>query len=67
MHLIKLAAPRLAGDDYLKDIDFTPMGIAARRQSGYDDVKRAIAARPWEAEMDPIEGLTVFSLDNASA
>lgn len=63
MHLIKLAAPRLAGDDYLKDIDFTPMGIAARRQSGYDDAKRAIAARPWDAPMDPIEGMTVFSLD----
>lgn len=66
MHLIKLAAPRLAGDDYLKDIDFTPMGIAARRQSGYDDTKRAIAARPWEAAMDPIEGMAVFSLDNPS-
>jgi len=63
MHLIKLAAPRLAGDDFLKDIDFTPMGIAARRQSGYDDAKRVIAARPWEAAMDPIEGMTVFSLD----
>lgn len=63
MHLIKLAAPRLTGDDYLKDIDFTPMGIAARRQSGYDDAKRVIAARPWEVAMDPIEGMTVFSLD----
>lgn len=67
MHLIKLAAPRLADDDYLKDIDFTPLGIAARRQSGYDDAKRAIAARPWEAAMDPIEGMTVFSLDDAAA
>lgn len=67
IHLIKLAAPRLAGDDYLKDIDFTPMGIAARRQSGYEDAKRVIAARPWEAAMDPIEGMTVFSLDSASA
>lgn len=67
IHLIKLAAPRLAGDDYLKDIDFTPTGIAARRQSGYEDAKRVIAARPWEAAMDPIEGMTVFSLDSASA
>ena len=67
MHLIKLAAPRLAGDDYLKDIDFTPMGIAARRQSGYDDARRAIAARPWEAAMDPIEGMTVFSPDTSAS
>lgn len=66
MHLIKLAAPRLAGDDFLKDIDFTPMGIAARRQSGYDDGKRVIAARPWEAAMDPIEGMSVFSLDTSA-
>jgi NTE family protein len=67
MRLIKLAAPRLDGDDHLKDIDFTPAGIAARRQSGYEDAKRAIAARPWEAEMDPIEGMTVFSPDRTAA
>jgi NTE family protein len=60
MRLIKLAAPRLDSDDHLKDIDFTPAGIAARCQSGYNDAMRAIAARPWEAEMDPIEGLTVY-------
>jgi NTE family protein len=66
MRLIKLAAPRLEGDDHLKDIDFTPAGIAARRQSGYDDAKRAIAARPWETQMDPIEGMTVFSQDRVA-
>jgi NTE family protein len=66
MRLIKLAAPRLEGDDHLKDIDFTLAGIAARRQSGYEDAKRAIAARPWEAEMDPIEGMTVFSPDRTA-
>jgi NTE family protein len=63
MRLIKLAAPRLEGDDQLKDIDFTPAGITARCQAGYEDTMRAIAARPWEAHMDPIEGLTVFSPD----
>lgn len=64
MRLIKLAAPRLEGDDQLKDIDFTPAGIAARRQTGYDDAMRAIGARPWEAKMDPMEGMTVFSADS---
>ncbi|MGU7773028.1 patatin-like phospholipase family protein [Burkholderia sp. MR1-5-21] len=63
MRLIKLAAPRLAGDNQLKDIDFTPAGIAARRQAGYDAAMRAIAARPWDLPMDPIEGLTVYSAD----
>jgi NTE family protein len=61
MRLIKLAARRLEGDDPLKDIDFSPAVLAARRQAGYDDTMRAIDARPWEAEMDPIEGLTVYS------
>ncbi|MGU7778983.1 patatin-like phospholipase family protein [Burkholderia sp. PU8-34] len=63
MRLIKLAAPRLDGDNQLKDIDFTPAGIAARRQAGYDAAMRAIAARPWDVPMDPIEGLTVYSAD----
>ncbi len=65
MRLIKLAAPRLEGDDQLKDIDFTPGGIAARHRAGYEDAMRAIAARPWEAEMDPIEGMTVYSAERA--
>jgi NTE family protein len=60
MRLIKLAAPRLELDDHLKDIDFSPAGIAARCRSGYEDAMLAIAARPWEADMDPIEGLTVY-------
>ncbi|RQS72609.1 patatin-like phospholipase family protein [Burkholderia sp. Bp8963] len=67
MRVIKLAAPRLDGDNQLKDIDFTPAGIAARRQAGYDAAMRAIAARPWDAPMDPIEGLTVFSADDAAS
>jgi NTE family protein len=63
MHVIKLAAPRLDSDDHLKDIDFTPAGIAARCQSGYDDTMRAIAARPWEEPMDPIEGMSIYDPD----
>jgi len=63
MHVIKLAALRLEGDDQLKDIDFTPAGIAARRRAGYEDAMRAIGARPWEEKMDPIEGMKVFRAD----
>ncbi|PAJ76488.1 patatin-like phospholipase family protein [Burkholderia ubonensis] len=66
MRVIKLAAPRLNGDNQFKDIDFTPAGIAARRRAGYDAAMRAIAARPWEAPMDPIEGLSVYSPDEAA-
>ncbi|KVE93354.1 patatin-like phospholipase family protein [Burkholderia vietnamiensis] len=61
MRVIKLAAPRLDGDDQWKDIDFTPDGIAARRQAGFDATMQAIAARPWERPMDPTEGLSVWS------
>ncbi|KVD01618.1 patatin-like phospholipase family protein [Burkholderia ubonensis] len=67
MRVIKLAAPRLDGDNQFKDIDFTPAGIAARRRAGYDAAMRAIAARPWEAPMDPIEGLSVYSPDETAA
>nr|WP_232446587.1 patatin-like phospholipase family protein [Burkholderia ubonensis] len=66
MRVIKLAAPRLDGDNQFKDIDFTPAGIAARRRAGYDAAMRAIAARPWEAPMDPIEGLSVYSPDETA-
>ncbi|AIO34732.1 patatin-like phospholipase family protein [Burkholderia cenocepacia] len=61
MRVIKLAAPRLDGDDQWKDIDFTPAGIAARRQAGFEAAMQAIAARPWDMPMDPVEGLTVYS------
>lgn len=64
IRLIKLAAPRLDGDDQLKDIDFTPAGLAARQKAGYQDAMRAIAARPWEAPIDPIQGMTVYSTDD---
>ncbi|HEV3104475.1 MAG TPA: patatin-like phospholipase family protein [Trinickia sp.] len=63
MRLIKLAAPRLDGDDQLKDIDFTPAGLAARLRAGYEDAMRAIAARPWEAPIDPMQGMVVYSVD----
>ncbi|MBM2767596.1 patatin-like phospholipase family protein [Burkholderia anthina] len=63
MRVIKLAAPRLDGDDQWKDIDFTPAGIAARRQAGFEATMQTIAARPWEIPMAPTEGLSVWSPD----
>ncbi|SAK84683.1 patatin [Caballeronia hypogeia] len=64
MRLIKLAAPRLDGDDPLKDIDFTPAGVAAHQRAGYEGAMRAIAAHPWDTPLDPIEGLAVSSADD---
>jgi NTE family protein len=58
MHVVRLHAPRLDGEDHTKDIDFTPAGVRARRQAGYADTLRMLAEAPWkQAETDPIEGV----------
>jgi len=59
MHVVRLLAPEHDGDDYTKDIDFTPGGIAARRQAGYDDARDMLARRPWLAPVDPMEGVII--------
>jgi NTE family protein len=59
MHIVRLAAPRLEGEDYLKDIDFTPAGIRARWRAGHRHARRALAAAPWRSAADPIEGVVV--------
>jgi len=59
MHVVRLDAPRFAGEDHTKDIDFTPSGIRARREAGLADARRAIAAAPWTAPVDPIEGVVI--------
>jgi NTE family protein len=59
MHVVKLTAPRLDGEDQLKDIDFTPSGIRARRRAGYEETRRAIARAPWKRAVDPIEGVVI--------
>ncbi len=59
MHIIKLNAPVLAGEDYTKDIDFTSKGIRSRWQAGLDETRRMIAASPWTAAVDPIEGVMI--------
>jgi len=57
MHVAHLIAPRLAGEDHTKDIDFTPAGMQARRDAGYADTKRMIERAPWQVPADPIEGV----------
>jgi NTE family protein len=58
MHVVRLHAPRLEGEDHTKDIDFTPAGVRARRQAGYADTLRTLEAKPWLAlGEDPIEGV----------
>ena len=57
MHVAHLLAPRLEGEDHTKDIDFSPAGVANRREAGYADTMRMIERSPWRAPTDPIEGV----------
>ncbi len=57
MHVVRLLAPRLANETHIKDIDFSPAGISARWEAGYADTNRALEARAWLEECDPLEGV----------
>lgn len=57
MHVVRLLAPPLAGEDHSKDIDFSPAGIHARWDAGYADTARVLDKTPWTQEVDPLEGL----------
>jgi hypothetical protein len=64
MHVVRLLAPRVDGEDHTKDIDFSPAGIRARRAAGYAHARRVLGMAPWEETVDSIEG---FSLHEAAA
>ena len=59
MHVARLIAPRLDGEDQLKDIDFTPAGIDARWEAGYAEGRRILALAPWQRPIDPMEGVVI--------
>jgi NTE family protein len=61
MHVVRLLAPGLDGEDHTKDIDFTAEGIRSRWMAGYSDTLRAIEQRPWSAAAAGIEGVIVHS------
>jgi NTE family protein len=57
MHVVRLLAPALANEDHTKDVDFSPEGIRARWDAGYEDTSNAIGQAPWVGEFDPLEGV----------
>jgi NTE family protein len=60
MHVVRLLAPEHdGGGDYTKDIDFSPDGLAARREAGYADARAMLERRPWLAPVDPMEGVII--------
>lgn len=59
MHVVRLLAPRLDHEDQTKDVDFSPSGIARRREAGYANAKAAIDAAPWNRAFESLEGVVL--------
>jgi NTE family protein len=57
MHVVRLLAPPLEGEDHTKDIDFSRKGIRRRWAAGYSDTSRMLADAPWEVEV----GASIFT------
>jgi NTE family protein len=57
MHVVRLLAPQLEAENHTKDIDFSPSGIRARWECGYDATRRALALAAWRGDFDPLEGV----------
>ena len=64
MHLVRMLAPRLEGEDHTKDIDFTAHGIHTRWQAGREDTQRAIDAAPWNDPVDFKDGLVIHDFEH---
>lgn len=60
MHLCRMYAPRLPGEDHCKDIDFSALGIALRREAGYRNTQKMLEERPWRQPHDPLEGVLMY-------
>jgi NTE family protein len=67
MHVVRLLAPRLAGEDHTKDIDFTAGGVRARRAAGLADATAVITQAPWQAPVDPLDGIVVHEAGEVQA
>jgi NTE family protein len=63
MHVVRLLAPAVAGEDQFKDIDFSSAGIRARWDAGYVETTRTLASAPWEQMYGEEDG---FLLHEAS-
>jgi NTE family protein len=57
MHVVRLLAPGVAGETHLKDIDFSPAGIAERWDAGHRHTTEVLARAPWTETVGPLEGL----------
>ena len=65
MHVVRLIAPRLDGEDHTKDIDFTPAGIRGRWRAGYEATRRVLEREPWQKGVDPVEGIVIHEANTS--
>ena len=56
-------SPRLDGEDHTKDIDFTRSGIRSRWQAGYAHAERVLSEKPWECDVDMLQGVVIHELN----
>jgi len=63
MHVVRLVAPPLAGEDHSKDIDFSAGGIQFRWEAGYADTMQVLAQAPWTHQFDPLEGFILHEAE----
>jgi NTE family protein len=63
MHIVRLNGPYIEGEGNSRDIDFTASGIRTRWKAGYDDTRRALEIKPWEADVDPMAGVAVHNCE----
>jgi NTE family protein len=66
MHVARLVAPKLDGEDHTKDIDFTPAGSVSAGAKGYADTRAMIERAPWRAPVDPMDGVVIHDLVRAA-
>jgi NTE family protein len=62
MHIVTLLAPRLEGDDYMKDIDFSESKVRARWNAGYAAAQGALENASWHHDPDPLVGVRVHEV-----
>jgi NTE family protein len=63
MHVVRLLAPAIAGEDHTKDIDFSARGIRGRWEAGYADTVRVLEQQPWTHRFDPLEGFILHETE----
>lgn len=62
MHVVSLQAPMIDMEDHMKDIDFSSATLKSRWEAGYDHTRKAIEQAPWEAAVDPLEGVVIHQI-----